>query len=235
MIAGKKYESLKVDIWSTGVILYALLCGCLPFEDQNTSQLYKKILSGEFQIPDFLSPEAKNILKKILITDPDKRADFEILKKDPWFSLYKRKSKIAPGIIVGYNQIPVDQKILDELAEKYDFERENTEKCIDANKHNHITTSYYLLLSKYLKQGGTSHADLNSSEFDIKLLEPKKRPAKCISFFYNLKKFEIYYFLEINTLMDKDFLKQFNKENNDLIQYSLSNHNSSRMTTQVNE
>ena len=103
MIAGKKYESLKVDIWSTGVILYALLCGCLPFEDQNTSQLYKKILSGEFQIPDFLSPEAKNILKKILITDPDKRADFDILKKDPWFSLYKRKSKIAPGIIVGYN------------------------------------------------------------------------------------------------------------------------------------
>ena len=48
MIAGKKYESIKVDIWSCGVILYALLCGSLPFEDQNTSELYKKILGGEY-------------------------------------------------------------------------------------------------------------------------------------------------------------------------------------------
>ncbi len=77
MIAGKKYESVKVDIWSSGVILYALLCGCLPFEDQNTSQLYKKILGGDYQIPDFLSNDAKNIIKKILITDPDKRVTFE--------------------------------------------------------------------------------------------------------------------------------------------------------------
>ena len=48
MIAGKNYESIKVDIWSCGVILYALLCGSLPFEDQNTSELYKKILGGEY-------------------------------------------------------------------------------------------------------------------------------------------------------------------------------------------
>lgn len=48
MIAGKKYNSILVDIWSSGVILFALLCGYLPFEDQNTSLLYKKILNGEY-------------------------------------------------------------------------------------------------------------------------------------------------------------------------------------------
>jgi 5'-AMP-activated protein kinase catalytic alpha subunit len=51
MIAGKKYESVFVDIWSSGVILFALLCGYLPFEDANTSALYKKILNGDYQIP----------------------------------------------------------------------------------------------------------------------------------------------------------------------------------------
>lgn len=48
MIAGKRYQGLGVDIWSCGVILFALVCGYLPFEDPNTSTLYKKIMSGEF-------------------------------------------------------------------------------------------------------------------------------------------------------------------------------------------
>ena len=47
MIAGKSYAGPRADIWSCGVILYALVCGFLPFEDQNTSNLYKKILAGE--------------------------------------------------------------------------------------------------------------------------------------------------------------------------------------------
>jgi 5'-AMP-activated protein kinase catalytic alpha subunit len=48
MIAGKKYNGTNVDIWSCGVILFALICGYLPFEDPNTSNLYKKILSADF-------------------------------------------------------------------------------------------------------------------------------------------------------------------------------------------
>ena len=48
MIAGKKYHGTDVDIWSCGVILFALVCGFLPFEDPNTSCLYKKILSADY-------------------------------------------------------------------------------------------------------------------------------------------------------------------------------------------
>ena len=58
MIAGKKYHGTGVDLWSCGVILFALLAGCLPFEDANTSNLYRKILSADFEIPDFVSPGA---------------------------------------------------------------------------------------------------------------------------------------------------------------------------------
>ena len=46
MISGDPYCGEKVDIWSCGIILYALICGFLPFEDPDTAQLYKKILSG---------------------------------------------------------------------------------------------------------------------------------------------------------------------------------------------
>ena len=48
MIAGKRYHGSNVDIWSCGVILFALICGYLPFEDPNTANLYKKILNGDY-------------------------------------------------------------------------------------------------------------------------------------------------------------------------------------------
>ena len=58
MIAGKKYHGLLIDIWSSGVILYAMLCGYLPFEDEDQRILFKKILRGEYLNPDFVSKEA---------------------------------------------------------------------------------------------------------------------------------------------------------------------------------
>jgi 5'-AMP-activated protein kinase catalytic alpha subunit len=63
MIAGRPYQGLKTDLWSCGVILYALLCGYLPFEDQNTQVLYKKILTADFHIPRFVSADAKDLLR----------------------------------------------------------------------------------------------------------------------------------------------------------------------------
>ena len=46
MIAGKRYHGLMSDIWSSGVVLYAMVCGYLPYEDPKTSNLYKKIMSA---------------------------------------------------------------------------------------------------------------------------------------------------------------------------------------------
>jgi len=57
MIAGKKYDGPKADIWSLGVTLFALVCGYLPFEDGNTSLLYKKILAGDYKPPKWISNE----------------------------------------------------------------------------------------------------------------------------------------------------------------------------------
>jgi len=82
MVAGKRYNGLDVDIWSSGVTLYAMLVGYLPFEDQNTAVLYKKIIVGEFEMPEHLSPLAQQALKAILQTDPKKRATVSSLKSN---------------------------------------------------------------------------------------------------------------------------------------------------------
>lgn len=54
MIAGKRYFGLDTDIWSLGVILYAMTVGYLPFEDADTNKLYKKILSCEYLVPGYV-------------------------------------------------------------------------------------------------------------------------------------------------------------------------------------
>jgi len=84
MIAGKRYHGLQTDIWSSGVVFYAMVAGYLPFEDPKTSNLYKKILSADYQMPKFLSPECKDFITKILNTDPEKRLTINDIRSHNW-------------------------------------------------------------------------------------------------------------------------------------------------------
>jgi 5'-AMP-activated protein kinase catalytic alpha subunit len=85
MIAGKKYHGLNADIWSCGVVLFAMVCGYLPFEDPNTTALYKKIIAGDYVIPKFVSPNARELISALLTTDPEKRLRLKDIKNHPWF------------------------------------------------------------------------------------------------------------------------------------------------------
>lgn len=92
MIAGKRYNGIEVDIWSSGVTLYAMLCGFLPFEDPDTALLYKKILKGDFELPDFLTNRSIKFLKEILCTDPSKRLLLKEIKQHTWFTQFDLKT-----------------------------------------------------------------------------------------------------------------------------------------------
>lgn len=65
-----------------------MICGYLPFEDPNTSALYKKIIAGDFHIPKFVSPVAKDLLQGILTTDPNRRYSIRTIKNHEWFQQY---------------------------------------------------------------------------------------------------------------------------------------------------
>lgn len=168
MIAGLKYQGDKVDLWSCGVILYALVCGFLPFEDPDTTKLYKKILKGRYIIPGFISANVVDLIGNILTQDPEQRPGIGKIREHPWFKLSSPVC-MNKGIIVGYSQIHHDPKALLELdklslqtnvkmasSEQISFNREHTIRCLDANKHNHETTCYYLMLAKLQKNGTVS-------------------------------------------------------------------------------
>lgn len=113
MIAGKRYNGLQVDLWSCGVILYAMICGTLPFEDPNTSLLYKKILTLNYKIPHDITPFARDILKGLLTTS-NKRLGLPEIRAHEFYRLYSHAP--VEGILVGQHNIPVDQNILREAV-----------------------------------------------------------------------------------------------------------------------
>lgn len=77
MIEGKRYFGLGSDIWSSGVVLYAMVCGYLPFEDDDTVKLYKKIRTANYQCPKYVSESFKDLLQQVLTVDPEKRITIE--------------------------------------------------------------------------------------------------------------------------------------------------------------
>jgi len=122
MIAGEAYSGKRVDIWSSGVILYAMICGFLPFEDPDTAKLYGKILSGEFHIPKFVSNECRHLMHCTMNTDPESRYTIEEVREHPFFLLNQPVSNEI-GLIIGKNEIPIEPSILG-MIEEFGFKPE---------------------------------------------------------------------------------------------------------------
>lgn len=165
MLSGKKYRGITVDIWSCGVILFVMLSGCLPFEDNNNESLYKKIIGGKYTIPNFVSKGGKDLLKKILETNPRKRITIPEIKKHPWFNLIDSSKNVHNGIDTKVNVIPIDEEIVSKM-ESYEYNKEEVRANVLMNEHNHITTTYYLLLKKKTRKKVPSVSDLKSEEFE---------------------------------------------------------------------
>ncbi|XP_020588195.1 CBL-interacting serine/threonine-protein kinase 14-like [Phalaenopsis equestris] len=85
ILSRRGYEGAKVDIWSCGVILFVLNAGYLPFNDPNLMALYRKIYRGEYRCPRWISPELRQLLSRLLDTNPGTRITIEGILNDPWF------------------------------------------------------------------------------------------------------------------------------------------------------
>lgn len=100
-------------------------------------------------------------------TDPEKRLTTEQIKQHPWYQSYKPVCE-NQGLVVGKNEIPIEPSLLGYL-ERYGFKKEYATTSLNKNKHNQVTTVYYLLLQRLIKQGKLS------SSFKVKLTPNKKR------------------------------------------------------------
>ena len=125
MVSGKKYNGFKIDIWSSGIVLYAMLCGFLPFEDKDNEILFKKIRKCKLEFPHHISLISKDLIKKILVTNPDKRISIKEIKRHPFFL----KGKTIFYQTFSFKKLPKDLS-LEKEYENNNFKTEEDDKDI---------------------------------------------------------------------------------------------------------
>ena len=86
VIKGLVYDGRAADVWSCGVILYALLAGHLPFDDPSIRNLMAKVKMGRYQMPAF-TPEIQNLISRMLCVDATKRITIDQIKEHPGFRI----------------------------------------------------------------------------------------------------------------------------------------------------
>lgn len=84
LLQAKQYTGPEVDVWSFGIVLYVLVCGKVPFDDQSMPALHAKIKKGIVDYPNWLSPECKDLIGRMLVTDPKQRASLQEIMNHPW-------------------------------------------------------------------------------------------------------------------------------------------------------
>ncbi|KAF7732879.1 serine/threonine-protein kinase KIN2 [Apophysomyces ossiformis] len=86
LLHAKIYTGPEVDVWSFGVVLFVLVCGKVPFDDQNMPALHDKIKRGVVEYPSHLSSECKSLLCRMLVTNPNHRATVSEIIVHPWMN-----------------------------------------------------------------------------------------------------------------------------------------------------
>ncbi|TMW61993.1 hypothetical protein Poli38472_009486 [Pythium oligandrum] len=151
MIQGKLYKGPVADMWSLGVVLFAMVCGFLPFEDSNTNMLYKKILSADYRLPPFLSHAVQDLIRRILETNPEKRFTVEMIRQHPWVAASRATGLTsAPSL----SRLATDERVREMILQQLESLGIDSDAVVDALEHkvhNHLTASYYLLYNKLLR------------------------------------------------------------------------------------
>ncbi|CAD6336350.1 unnamed protein product [Miscanthus lutarioriparius] len=116
VLGSNGYDGSAADIWSCGVILYVLMAGYLPFEENDLPSLYEKITATQYSCPYWFSPGAKSLIQRILDPNPRTRITIEEIRADPWFEKNYVAIRCGEDENVSLDDV---QAVFDNIEDKY--------------------------------------------------------------------------------------------------------------------
>ncbi|XAR51707.1 Non-specific serine/threonine protein kinase [Bertholletia excelsa] len=181
VISGKLYAGPEVDVWSCGVILYALLCGTLPFDDENIPNLFKKIKGGIYTLPSHLSAGARDLIPRMLVVDPMKRMTIPEIRQHPWFQAHLPRYLAVPPPDTMQQAKKIDEDILQEVV-NMGFDRNNLVDSLRNRVQNEGTVAYYLLFdNRFRASSGYLGAEFQESmEYGYNRVSPNDTVASAV-------------------------------------------------------
>ena len=155
MILSQKYKGELNDIWDVGIVLYAMVCGNLPFSEDNQDININHIVEGFYDIPKDISTECVEVINACLECNPDKRITFNKLKDLEWIK-YKN-FKYIKGININKENIVIEEAILQECKKYISANNQDLlnkiRKSVIENKFDEFSSLYYLVFQKQMKKG----------------------------------------------------------------------------------
>lgn len=175
IVSGKSYKGTASDIWSCGIILFALLCGKLPFDDPNISKLLQKVKAGKFTMPEELKDsQAKDLIWRMLNVDPERRISMYEIMNHPWFTDNGIESNHNP-VSNSYDKLSqrgyfaddesIDEDILKNLKTLWPDLTENAiENKLRSPEPNWQKTFYQLLINHQENHSGDADEEASQQE-----------------------------------------------------------------------
>ena len=149
ILHNKGYDGKKVDIWSSGVVLYAILKGAVPFKGKSKQDLFEKIMKGEFEMIEDITTEGQDLLRKLLEVDPKKRISLNEILTHKWFDsceedvnlFSKAEIAILSRCNKDYKNIN-DKDCYCEVFTQRNLDTEDNEKDVNNKSKSFILTPY---------------------------------------------------------------------------------------------